>query len=292
MDWVKFTINVPHRDMDALCARLSALGYDQLEIEDAEELNRFIEHEKPFWQLVDESLLENKNSCVSFYVDPKSAENVTGLDGLDVVRTVIREEDWMDNWKRYYKPIKIGKRLLIQPEWEQLDDSEDRAVLWCDPGVSFGTGTHATTRMCLLFLDKNVKRGDTVADFGCGSGILSVAALLLGAESAAAFDIDPIAVDVARRNAERNEVTLEAIQGNLLTDDGLWDRRADIVCANLVADLLIELAPKLRAVTGGKLFASGIIAEHESKVRKALERAGFVIEEKLEEDDWVALYAV
>jgi ribosomal protein L11 methyltransferase len=289
MDWVKYTIKTTHGKIDSVIAKLSALGYDQLEIEDIEELKNFIEHEKPFWQLTDDSLLEKNITCVSFYVDP--SVEVTGLDGLDVTRTAVCDTDWMDNWKQYYKPIKIGKRILIQPEWEPPDNPDNRAVFRCDPGVSFGTGTHATTRLCLEFLDKTVKNGDSVIDLGCGSGILSVTAMLLGAKSAIAVDIDSHACDIARRNAERNGTALTAVQGNLLEDDSLWEtmKTADIVCANLVADLITTLAPRLRAVTCGCLIVSGILSERADEVCKELERAGFSVVERLDDEGWTAI---
>ncbi|MCL2080665.1 MAG: 50S ribosomal protein L11 methyltransferase [Oscillospiraceae bacterium] len=289
MKWTKFTVKTTHDEIDAVCARLAALGYDQLEIEDAEEIRRFIEREKPFWQLADEGLLEKSGASVSFYVDGDGGAE--GLDGLDFTRAVVCEEDWIDNWKRYYKPIKIGARILIQPEWEPLDNPEGRAVFWCDPGVSFGTGTHATTRLCLELLDRLVKPGDTVIDLGCGSGILSVTALLLGAGSAFAADIDGHACDIALRNAGRNGLALTVERGNLLEDAGLWERMgsADIVCANLVADLICPLARRLRAAAAGCLIASGILSERAGEVGAALGGAGFEVVERLDSEGWAAL---
>jgi len=289
MDWLKITIKTTHCEIDAVCARLAVLGFDQLEIEDAEEISNFIEHEKPFWQLADDSLLEKKDTSISFYVAPGT--DVTGLDGLEVTRAIIRDTDWMDNWKQYYKPIKIGRRILIQPEWEPLNNIDNRVVFWCDPGVSFGTGTHATTRLCLEFLDKLVKKGDTVIDLGCGSGILSVTSMLLGAKSAFAVDIDSHACNIARRNAERNRQILTAVQGNLLEDDNLWlgMQPADIVCANLVSGLITTLAPKLRVVTSGYLIISGILSECADGVCRVLQQEGFRTAERMESEGWAAI---
>lgn len=290
MEWLKITVNTTHAEIDTVCAVLAALGYDQLEIEDAVELADFIEKEKPFWQLVDDDLLENTATSVSFYIDGEDAAALD-LGDLEYTSTVIRDEDWIDNWKQYYKPIRIGKRILIQPEWEPLENPDGRAVFWCDPGVSFGTGTHATTRLCLEFLDKLVKTGDTVLDLGCGSGILSVTALLLGAASAAAYDIDKQACGIALRNAERNGKTLRTEAGNLLEDEQLWKdmQKADIVCANLVADLIIALAPRFKAVTGGNLLVSGILSERADEVCDVLKLEGFTVEERMDSEGWSAV---
>lgn len=291
MEWLKITVSTTHAEIDTVCAKLTALGYDQLEIEDAAELADFIEKEKPFWQLVDDDLLANTATSVSFYIDGANAAALD-LGGLEYTSALIRDEDWIDNWKQYYKPIRIGKRILIQPEWELLENTDDRAVFWCDPGVSFGTGTHATTRLCLEFLDRLVKDGDTVLDLGCGSGILSVTALLLGAASAAAYDIDKQACGIALRNAERNGKTLRAEAGNLLDDEQLWNamEKADIVCANLVADLIIALAPRFKAVTGENLLVSGILSERAGEVCDVLKLEGFAVEERMDSEGWSAVW--
>ena len=149
-----------------------------------------------------------------------------GID-LGSLRFVVRmtdEEDWANNWKIYYKPLKIGERLLVRPSWESLSDAEGRTVLSLDPGMAFGTGSHHTTRMCLQYLEKTVKEGDMLLDLGCGSGILSIAGVLLGAKSALAVDIDPIAEKIAYENAEINGVLRDRYEvriGDVLTDDAL-----------------------------------------------------------------------
>lgn len=290
MDWIKITINTS--DTEETCAKLSAMGYDQLEIDDHDELEDFIKNKKPIWQLVDDELLKTRASGVSLYLPEGS--KLDEFADFDFTCTVVREQDWMNNWRQYYKPISIGKRILIQPEWEPLSGEDGRAVFWCDPGVSFGTGTHATTRMCLEYLDELVKPGDSVADLGCGSGILSVTAMLLGASRASALDIDPQAVGAARHNAERNNVELRTEQADLLDDENVWaelEREPwDIVCANLVADLIVPLAPRIKKIVkrGGCLLISGVLENNAGNVRASLENAGFSFASVKTGEGWIA----
>ena len=290
MDWLKLTIITDN--IDTTCAALSALGYDQFEIEDPDEFNEFINRKKPYWQLVDESLAAPAVKSVGLYL-PEDAD-LSVFSAFSFTKKVIRNADWEDNWKQYYKPIEIGRRILIQPEWEPLGNSEGRAVFLCDPGVSFGTGTHATTRMCLEYLGEIVKPGDTVTDLGCGSGILSAVAMLLGAESARAFDIDPLAVGTVEKNARRNNVTIHSAQADLLEDGELWERLydepADIVCANLVADLITALAGRLgKAVKkGGSLIISGVLDGDADRVCGTLAGEGLRVLSRKSAEGWTA----
>jgi ribosomal protein L11 methyltransferase len=290
MDWLKVTIFTD--DIDGTCAALSALGHDQFEIDDPDEFDEFIKNRKPFWQLVDENLAAPAAKSVSVYL-PENAD-LSDFSEFEFTQKIIRNSDWEDNWKQYYRPIKIGRRILIQPEWEPFDDTEGRVVFLCDPGVSFGTGTHATTRMCLEYLDEIVETGDTVTDLGCGSGILSAVAILLGAERARAFDIDPLAVGAAEKNARLNNAEVLAEQADLLMDCALWERLhgepADIVCANLVADLITALAGKLgKAVKkGGSLIISGVLEEDAERVCETLEREGLRLLNRKSSEGWTA----
>ena len=224
-----------------------------------------------------------------------------GLD-LGSLRTVVRitdDEDWENNWKIYYKPLEIGDRLLVRPSWEKAEDT-GRIVLSLDPGMAFGTGSHHTTRMCLEFLEKTVKAGDDMIDMGCGSGILSIASLLLGAKEAVAVDIDPIAEKIAYENAAMNGIgkdTYTVLVGDVLSDSALQDKlcekKYDVVAANIVASVIIELSaivPKL-IKKDGVFIMSGIIAERLDEVLCALDKNGFKVLEVKAGDDWRAILA-
>ena len=209
------------------------------------------------------------------------------------------DEDWENNWKIYYKPLEIGERLLVRPSWEQADDT-GRIVLSLDPGMAFGTGSHHTTRMCLEFLEKTVKDGDDMIDLGCGSGILSIGALLLGAKEALAVDIDPIAEKIAYENAAMNDITPDkytVLIGDVLSDTALQDRlcekRYDVVAANIVASVIIELTKIVPRMIkpDGVYIMSGIIGERLDEVLAALEENGFEVLEVRAGDDWRAVMA-
>ena len=205
----------------------------------------------------------------------------------------VRDADWENNWKQYYKPMEIGKRLLVIPQWEKADPG-DRVPLYLDPGLTFGTGAHATTRLCLTALEDLVRGGERVLDLGCGSGILSVAALRLGAESALAVDIDDKCRTAARENAGLNGIgpdRLEVLVGNLLTDETVAERIGggwDLVLANIVADVIIALAPRVRGLLrpGGTFLCSGVIEGRSAEVEAALAANGLTIRDRREDNGW------
>ena len=207
----------------------------------------------------------------------------------------LRDEDWENNWKQYYKPMEIGQRLLVIPQWEQVDPGQ-RVPLILDPGLTFGTGSHATTRLCLTALEKTVAQGDRVLDLGCGSGILSIAALRLGASQALAVDIDDKCLDVAYENAALNGIGKDRYTvrvGDVLSDGSLrreLEGSYDIVVANIVADVIIALAPLVPSMLrpGGTFLCSGIIDDRAEEVRAALEAAGWTVLETQSADGWFA----
>ena len=210
----------------------------------------------------------------------------------------VREEDWAENWKKYFKPVPVGNKLLIKPSWEQVEDAGGRIILEIDPKMSFGTGTHATTRLCMAALEDAVHDGDRVLDMGCGSGILSVAALLLGAGSALGIDVDPLAVKTALENAQINGVDdrFTAKAGNVLEDNELvlsLGQEYDIIAANIVSDIIIAMSGMFFRLLkkGGTLVTSGIIDERCDEVIAALEHQGFALEITDREGGWCALTA-
>ncbi len=202
----------------------------------------------------------------------------------------VKEQDWATAWQEYYKPVRVGQKVIVKPSWEDYIAREGETVIELDPGMAFGCGTHATTAMCLALLEELAPGCTVVYDVGTGSGILSVAAALLGARQVTAVDIDELAVRTARDNAERNGVSDRVVvaQGNLL--DNLAGGRADLVVANIITDVIIRLAPDAAAVLnpGGRLVASGIINDRAESVRQALGNAGLEPEKELTESEWVA----
>ena len=201
------------------------------------------------------------------------------------------EQDWATAWQQYYKPVRVGKHLVVCPSWENYTAVDGEIILELDPGMAFGCGTHATTSMCLELLEEYITPEALVYDVGAGTGILSIAAALLGASLVYAVDNDPVAVRTAQENAERNRVAerIAVFRGHLLNNAS--GGRADLITANIIADVIIDLAPSAykSLKQGGRLIASGIILERLPEVRKALEKAGLIYEKELTEGEWVAL---
>ena len=224
--------------------------------------------------------------CVEFIkarLDAEGIEYETSIVGVN-------EEDWANNWKKYYHTQRIGKRIVVTPSWEEYTPSGDDVQMRLDPGMAFGTGTHDTTRLCLELLEEVVTPETRILDVGTGSGILSVGGVLLGAPSALGVDIDPVAVKVANENAEINEVTdkTEFVCGDL-TDK--VHGKFEIVTANIVADVIIRLLSTVKnyLLKGGVLIVSGIIDTRADEVENACHEAGFVTEKRLEHGGWVAI---
>lgn len=231
---------------------------------------------------------ENARESLSFLKERFEAVHIPFQADTDTVDP----KNFENSWKKYFKSTEIGRRLCICPSWEQYNNKENRKVLKIDPGAAFGTGTHATTAMCLALLDQFITPNQTVLDIGCGSGILSIAAVLLGAERATGIDIDPVAVKVARENAALNGLSekTEFLVGNL---NEKITSRYSVVCANIVADVIMALAPDVPGLLapGGRFLCSGIIDSRAEEVRAALLRAGLQITNTVTESNWVAFAA-
>ena len=311
MKWLALHIDTSPAGLEPVSSALGDLGIEGLVIEDEGDFRDFLEHNRQYWDYVDEELdRAMAGKCrVTFYVEdsdqgfatvaaariamaelkkahPEYAPLLMTMDGLE-------DADWENNWKAFYKPMEIGERLIVIPDWEEADP-QGRVALRMNPGLTFGTGSHATTRLCLQALEKLVKPGMKVLDLGCGSGILSIAALLLGAERAFACDIDEKAVDVAYENAALNGVgrdryTVRA--GDVLSDQGLRREMGggwDVVVANIVSDVIIALAPAVGPLLapGGVFLCSGVIDDRAVEVREKLEEAGFAVLESRSSEGW------
>lgn len=301
-DWTEIKITVPVADVDRagdIANMTVPYGIYIEDYSDLEEGAKNIAH----IDLIDEELLKKDRTkgIVHIYISPKAnpAEAVAFLKeryesvGIDyeIDTDVCRNSDWENNWKKYFKPIPVGEKLLIRPVWEDEFESDGRAVLNLEPGLAFGSGTHETTRLCLTALEKYITPETKMLDVGCGSGILSVAALLLGAKSAVGVDIDPLAVKTAAENGERNGFGSDKYtlyHGNL-TDK--ISGKFDVVAANIVADAIIMLSSQIGQFMedGGVYIVSGIIDIRESEVVAALDECGFEIIKRNEDSGWLCL---
>ena len=311
MEWLELHIDTVPGGLEAVSDLLRDQGIEGLVIEDEGDFRDFLEHNRQYWDYVDEALDRSmRGKCrVTFYLEDSEA----GYTALALVRLSLHElkqrhpeyapllmtmeniadADWENNWKAYYKPMKIGERLLVVPDWEEAE-AGDRVVLRLNPGLIFGTGSHATTRLCLEVLERQVQPGSRVLDLGCGSGILSIAALLLGADTAFGCDIDEKAVGVAYENAALNGIDRDRYivrAGDVLGDEGLRREMGagyDLIVANIVADVIIALAPAAGPLLAeeGLFLCSGVIDTRAEEVRGKLEEAGLRILETRSDQGW------
>lgn len=298
--WTKLTATGNVKDLDAITAVMSMLD-NGLMIEDYSDFSL----NGMYGELVDESILtaDPDTVCVSLFVpEEKHMAEYTGFLterfaalGLSVALSFegMNEDDWAESWKQYYKPIPLG-RVTVVPAWEDYEAKESEVIVRMDPGMAFGTGTHETTRLVLLLLQDELKGGERVLDVGTGSGILSICASKLGASSCHAYDIDPVAVKVARDNAHADgcdNITVGV--SDLLRDVDLSGGPFDICVANIVADIILRMLPDIHRYLkpGAPLILSGIIEPRADEVREALCAHGFRIDREQTENDWVAILA-
>lgn len=317
MNWTEVSIATSHDGIDPVCAFLISMGIESMQIEDYEDFESFIDENRKYWDYVDEELYEKKRGvyAVKIYLPdiPSGRETLallreqlpllrsrvpdTNLGSLEISLGSVSEQDWETSWKQYYKPTEIGERLLIVPEWEPVPDT-GRAVFLNNPGMSFGTGTHASTRLALIFLERCIREGHSVADLGCGSGILAICAVLLGAKRAVAVDIDQNAVNITRENAALNRVSdrIEAYCGDVMSDSALVSKighEHNLVLANIVADVIINITDtaKNSLLPGGLFISSGIIEDRLDEVAEQIRASGFKITEIEKSEGWASILA-
>ena len=317
MEWTEVNIYTTTEGIELVCSKLTDIGVKGFAIRDAEDFKEFLENKNGQWDYIDKDLLglTDCETCITVYIpsNDQGAEMLTAIKSmlsemrandteklygrLEAELTSIREEDWANNWKQYFKPFKVGEKLVIKPSWEDYDNADNRVILEIDPASSFGTGKHHTTRLCLELLEKNLNKGDDLLDMGCGSGILSIGAMLLGAGSAVGVDIEENAAATALENAEKNHISPDVYKtyyGNILSDGKLAseiDRKYDIITANIVADVIIAMKDYFVRYLkkGGILIISGIIEERMDEVIAAVESAGFSNPEPYVKEGWAAV---
>ncbi|MBR4223341.1 MAG: 50S ribosomal protein L11 methyltransferase [Oscillospiraceae bacterium] len=302
MDWIQADIYTTTEGIEPVCGRLLQIGITGFVIRDANDFREFLANKDSSWDYVDDDLmgLANCETTVTCYLTNDAdgfaklrelraeMEDLAAIDDdlrygrLYTELMNVREEDWANNWKQFFRPFLVGEKLAIKPSWEQYANPEGRTVLEIDPESSFGTGQHHTTRLCLEMLEGYVNGGESILDLGCGSGILSIASMLLGAERAYAVDIDPNSVRIAAQNAVKNHITENYITdaGNIVTDEELCSRIGTgykIITANIVADVLIAMSGLFGRFLAddGIIIISGIILERCDEVMEAMDKAGF-----------------
>ena len=312
MQWLELKIDAAPAGLEPVSALLEDLGITGLVIDDEGDFQDFLEHNHAYWDYVDDQLMqEKKGLCrITFYLE----DSPDGYNTLARVRMALsrvkrehpeygrllltmenmEDADWENNWKQFYKPMEIGDRLIVIPEWESTGVPEGRVALRLNPGLTFGTGSHATTRLCLTALEKHITGGQTVLDLGCGNGILSIAALLLGADHAVACDIDEKCMAVAYENAALHGVGRDRYTvrwGDVVTDQALRQESGgpyDVVVANIVADVIKALASTVRPLVkeGGIFLCSGIIDDRAEEVAQCLRDNGWTIAETRSSEGW------
>lgn len=315
MDWIKVTVYTTTEGIEPVSGRIMQLGITGLVIEDESEFNEFLEETKDTWDYVDEDLVQamSGETRVIAYI----SDDISGRELLSSIKSSMAElsqmdsdgaygrltvelegtktEDWANAWKQYFHTMEIGEKILVKPQWEELSEPTDRVVFNINPGMSFGTGSHETTQLCLTQLEKYITPDCRMLDLGCGSGILSVVSLLLGAKEAVAVDIDPNCIDTAYENSDMNGIDRNrytVISGNVLTDPDVKEiiskHKYEVVAANIVADVIIGLAPAARLYMkeGGVFITSGIIDGRQDEVKSALINEGFSIVSMDRRKDW------
>ena len=300
MNYTQIRVRCKVSELDTVSAVLSMID-EGLMIEDYSDIEENLM--TVYGELIDEKILNSDRSvaAVSIYLSENVEESLVFIEdrlserGLQCVveSAVIREEDWANQWKQFYKPLHIGKHLLVLPPWESCEIREDDVVIVMDPGQAFGTGTHETTRLCLSMIEKHISAGDSMLDVGTGSGILTIAGIKLGAASSHAYDLDPTAVRVAKENMVVNGVADKVTCGvsDLLKGVDKTTAPFTFVAANIVADILIRMAPDIGAymASGGKLIASGIIDGRRDDVFASMAAGGLTLVDEAHEADWTVL---
>ncbi|MBE6058658.1 MAG: 50S ribosomal protein L11 methyltransferase [Clostridium sulfidigenes] len=306
-DWIEVTVLTSSEATEAVAGFLYNCDVEGVSIEDVADVE-FKKQNLGFADFINESVLTIEEGAMvkGYFKDSENFMNTLnyikesvdklGEFGFDkgegiVTYHKVNEDDWANNWKQYYKPTKVGEHIVVKPTWEDYEEKPGEVVVELDPGMAFGTGTHETTRMCIKALEKKVKKDTTVFDIGTGSGILSIAAAKLGAKHVVGVDLDPVAVESAKKNLEFNKVNnMEILYGDLME---VVEGKANIVVANILADIIMFLSEGVRAFIEdeGYFIASGILNTQRDKVTDKLKALDFKIEEVMEDGEWICIIA-
>ena len=310
MAWLEIKIDTLCESIDAVAGALTAGGFADLVLEDQQEFESFLDENRAYWDYIDEQLQQKLQglSCIKLYLEDTDETGLAKLEsllaalrqkqeygGLTMTVSTLEETNWEESWKDNYPPQEIGQRLVVLPYWLANSYEEDRLPVILDPGLTFGTGAHPSTQMVMEAMERLVTSGSTCLDLGSGSGILSIAALRLGAKNAVGVDIDPKAEDIARENAAYNGFAspeFTAYTGNVTADrklmDSLRQNQYDLVLVNIVADVIISLAPVLPQLLSPKstLICSGILDTRLGDVLAALNAAGLTVTATYAKEDW------
>ena len=315
MQWLELTVNTLPGTIDATASALTAGGFDDLVIEDQQEYESFLDQNRAYWDYIDEDLQSKLQglSCIKLYLEQDDTagmeklkallddlKNQGGFGSLTLTVKPLADVDWEESWKDNYPPQQVGDRLVVLPYWLADSDTQGRLPVILDPGLTFGTGAHPSTQMVMEAMEKLLTPGGNCLDLGSGSGILSIAALRLGAGSAIGVDIDPKAEDIARENAAYNGFAapeFTACTGNVTADRKLMEQlrqnRYDLVLVNIVADVIINLAPVLPQLLtqDSTLILSGILDSRLNDVLSALHAAGLTVTATYAKEDWCCVTA-
>lgn len=306
-DWIEVTVVTSSEATEAVSGIFYTLDVQGVSIDDAKDVE-FKKKHPAYADFFDEAVLnKDKDAIVKGYFKETDdfdeiikyiEEGVNNLTeyGLDkgkgiVTYNKVNEEDWENNWKKYYKPTLVGEKIVVKPIWEEYELKAGELMVEMDPGMAFGTGTHETTRMCVKALEKYVKGEDTVFDIGTGSGILSIAAARLGAKHVVGVDLDPVAVDSAKKNVGYNNLSnIEILYGDLME---VVKGKAEIVVANILAPIVMILCDGVKEFIneGGFFIASGILNTQEEMIKEKMKAVGFKIEEVIADGEWVCIVA-
>ena len=321
MKFKEVIIDTTSEGIELLNAVLIKLDIAEVVIEDASVFEEFLTCETMNWDYYDESLNSMKDCATRMKIylgDNEQGEQELALlknelillkndnpdidlGTLNLTINIVNDEDWANNWKQFFKPFNVGEKILVKPTWETVENTDNRIILEIDPGASFGTGQHFTTQLCIEQIEKYIKPGMQILDMGCGSGILSIASILLGAKRVVGVDIDENAVRIAVENAKINKIyenKFRAYCGNIIEEERLQDEigfnRYDMIAVNIIADIIIEMSdcfPKFLK-RGGVIVTSGIIEKYVTKVEDTLKNLGFEIMETINKEDWYSITAV
>lgn len=314
MEWLELKIYTTHEGIETLSASLIEEGICGLVISDPNDIVDFKENKNETWDYIDDEVIAKINDEAYITVYLENGDNLSGelslirnivsklkdgdLDNkfgrLELESNDIKEEDWANTWKEFFKPVEIGSKIVIKPTWESYDNKDNRCIVELDPETSFGTGRHFTTQLCLEMLEKYVKNGDRMCDLGCGSGIISIAGVLLGADSAVAVDIAPDAVKISKANALQNGIAEDKyiVSGGDVCSDPILKEKVgkdfDLVAANIVADVLMMMKEVFFDITrkDGILIISGVIDDRREEVFEAIKACGFEMIESCHRDMW------